>query len=41
MNNWLYYYIEYTVKYGQPFYKECGWALNHKSNYIILSTIKS
>lgn len=27
MKTWLYFYIEYTVKYGKPFYKEIGWSL--------------
>lgn len=25
MKTWLYFYIEYTVKNGKPFYKESGW----------------
>ncbi len=27
MKTWLYFYIEYTVKYGKPFYKEIGWSI--------------
>lgn len=41
MKTWVYFYIEYTVKYGKPFYKKYGWALNQKSQYIVLSTIVS
>lgn len=41
MKTWIYFYIEYTVKYGKPFYKEYGWALNQKSQYIVLSTVVS
>ena len=28
MKTWLYFYIEYTVKHGEPFLKEGDWALN-------------
>lgn len=27
MRDWLYFYIEFTVKRGQIFKKESGWAL--------------
>ena len=41
MKEWLYFYIEYTIKNGSAFYKESGWALNHKSNFIELIKNKS
>jgi len=27
MKDWVYFYIEYTIKHGEPFYKEIGWSL--------------
>lgn len=27
MKDWVYFYIEHTIKYGEPFYKEIGWSL--------------
>ncbi|MFL4369475.1 hypothetical protein [Acinetobacter baumannii] len=24
MKDWIYFYIEHTIKYGEPFYKEIG-----------------
>lgn len=24
MKDWVYFYIEHTIKYGEPFYKESG-----------------
>lgn len=41
MKTWLYFYIKHTIKYGNLFLKEPGWALNHKSKYIILSHVLS
>lgn len=41
MKTWLYFYIEHTIKNGSLFYKEPGWSLNHKSEYIILSNVFS
>jgi len=41
MKTWLYFYIEFTVKHGEPFYKETGWSLGLKNNYVVLSKIKS
>ena len=41
MKDWLYFYIEYTIIYGEPFYKECGWSLGLKNNYVVLSDVKS
>ena len=41
MKTWLYFYVEYTVKYGKPFYKEIGWSLGLKNNYIALSKVIS
>lgn len=39
MKNWIYFYIEYTIKYSEPFYKESGWSLALKNNYVVVSTI--
>lgn len=41
MKNWIYLYIEHTIKYGEPFYKEVGWSLGLKNHYVVLSEIKS
>ena len=41
MRDWLYFYIEFTVKRGKVFKKEPGWALGLKSNYVILSRLQS
>jgi len=39
MKTWLYFYIEHTVKNGKVFRKESGWALNLKSNFVVLSDV--
>ncbi|EXC39844.1 hypothetical protein J524_2981 [Acinetobacter baumannii 496487] len=41
MKDWVYFYIEHTIKYGEPFFKESGWSLGLKNNYIVLSEILS
>ena len=41
MKDWLYLYIEYTIKNGEPFYKEAGWSLGLKNNYVVLSGVWS
>ncbi|WP_312102048.1 hypothetical protein [Acinetobacter venetianus] len=41
MKDWIYFYIEHTIKNGEPFYKETGWSLGLKNNYIVLSVIRS
>lgn len=41
MRDWLYFYIESTVKRGRVFKKEPGWALNLQSNYVVLSGVWS
>ncbi len=41
MKDWIYFYIEHTIKYGEPFYKEIGWSLGLKNNYIVMSVIRS
>ena len=41
MKTWLYFCIEHTVKNGKPFYKESGWSLGLKNNYVVLSRIAS
>lgn len=41
MKDWVYFYIEYTVKYGEPFYKEIGWSLGLQNNYLVISMIRS
>ncbi len=41
MKDWVYFYIEHTIKYGEPFYKEIGWSLGLNNNYIVMSLIKS
>ena len=40
MKTWLYFYIEYTIKHGELFFKENGWALNMKSKFIVLSDVR-
>lgn len=37
MKDWVYFYIEHTIKYGEPFYKEIGWSLCLNNNYIVMS----
>lgn len=41
MKDWVYFYIEHTIKYSEPFYKEIGWSLGLNNNYIVKSLIKS
>ena len=41
MKNWIYFYIEHKIKFGELFYKEAGWALGLKSNYVVLSGVWS
>lgn len=41
MKIWVYFYIEHTIKNGDVFRNEPGWALGLKSNYVILSGVKS
>jgi hypothetical protein len=41
MKNWLHFYIEYMVQHGEPFYKDAGWPLGLKNNYIVLSGVWS
>lgn len=41
MKTWAYFYIEHTIKNGEFFRKEPGWALNLQSNYVVLSGVKS
>ena len=41
MKNWIYFYIEHTIKYGEPFYKEFGWSLGLKNNYFVISKLQS
>lgn len=41
MKTWLYFYIEHTVKSGKPFYKEGGWSLGLKNNFVVLSGVMS
>ncbi|ENX34875.1 hypothetical protein F889_01515 [Acinetobacter colistiniresistens] len=41
MKDWVYFYIEHTIKYGKPFYKEIGWSLGLKNNYFVISGVKS
>lgn len=41
MKDWIYFYIEHTIKYGEPFYKEIGWSLSLKNNYIVMSVMRS
>lgn len=33
MNTWIFYLIQYTLKYGQPFLKNRGWSIDHKGYY--------
>ncbi len=41
MKDWVYFYIERTIKYGEPFYKEIGWSLGLQNKYIVMSMIPS
>lgn len=41
MKDWVYFFIEYTTKYGEPFYKESGWSLGLKNNYEVSNLIIS
>lgn len=41
MKDWVYFYIEHTIKHGEPFYREIGWSLGLKNNYIVMSVIRS
>ncbi|EXR39223.1 hypothetical protein J655_3174 [Acinetobacter sp. 1294243] len=41
MKDWVYFYIEHTIKYGEPFYKEIGWSLGLQNNYIVISVLRS
>lgn len=41
MKDWIYSYIEHTINYGEPFYKESGWSLGLKNNFIVTTCIKS
>lgn len=41
MKTWVYSYIEHTIKNGDVFRKEPGWALNLQSNYVVLSGVWS
>lgn len=41
MKDWVYFYIEHTIKYGEPFFKESSWSLGLKNNYIVMSMIRS
>ncbi len=41
MKTWAYFYIEHTIRNGEVFRKEPGWALNLKSNYVVLSGVWS
>ena len=41
MKTWTYFYIEHTIKNGDIFRKEPGWALNLQSNYVVLSRLQS
>ena len=35
MKDWIYFYIEHSIKYGEPFYKEAGWSIGLKNSYDI------
>jgi hypothetical protein len=41
MKDWIYFYIEHTIKYGKPFYKEIGWSLGLRNNFMVVSLIHS
>ena len=40
MKTWFYFYIEDTIKYGEPFYKKAGCS-ELKNNYSVSSLIRS
>lgn len=41
MKDWVYFYIEHTIKYGELFYKEIGWSLGLKNNFMVVSLMYS
>jgi len=41
MKDWVYFYIEYTIKHGEPFYKDIGWSLGLRNNFLVVSLIHS
>lgn len=41
MKDWVYFYIEHTIKYGEPFFKESSWSLGLQNNYIAMSIVRS
>lgn len=41
MKDWVYFYIEHTIKYGETFYKEIGRSFGLKNNYVVMSLIRS
>jgi len=41
MNDWPYIYIKFLLSISEPFYKESGWSLRLKHNFVVLSEIKS
>ncbi|HFF8249450.1 TPA: hypothetical protein ACSIN5_001020 [Acinetobacter baumannii] len=41
MKDWVYFYIEHTIKYGEPFFKESGWSLGLQNSYIVMSMTRS
>lgn len=41
MKDWVYFYIEHTIKYGELFFKESSWSLGLQNNYIVMSDIRS
>lgn len=37
MKDWIYFYIEHTIKYGEPFNKKASWSLGIKNNFVVMS----
>jgi len=40
MKDWPYVYIKFLLSISEPFYKETGWSLGLKNNYVVLSELK-
>lgn len=41
MKTWLCFHIKHTIKHGEIFMQEPGWALGLKSNFVVLSGVMS
>ena len=37
MKTWTYFYIEHTIKNGEAFRRESGWAVNLKNGVVVIN----